>query len=426
MHALHKILARHSGLDQVEPGQIIQATPDYVMLHDRGAARVRARFEQMTATQVVDPDKVVIVFDHFYPPPRPQDADSQRLTRQWREQQGITHFYPGQGIAHVIFPELGFAFPGALVVGSDSHTTTNSALACAAMGLGHSDLASLLALGSIWLRVPEVLKIHVRGELGPWTTAKDIILAITSRYGEDAALGRAVEFSGPTISAMGMDGRLTLTNLAVDIGAKSGYVPPDEITWAWMEGRRDRALCDPQTTDSEDDFAEVIDLDVSDLRPLVATPHNLSSVSAAHELDQIRVDEAVLGTCTNGRLDDFRQAAEILAGRKVAPHTRMVVNPGSVEVYRKAAAAGYVETLIEAGAVIGTPGCGPCGGCQLGMLGTGENAISSSSRNFRGRMGSPDSNIYVGSAASIAASAVRGYITDPAELVDSDLVQEAS
>lgn len=425
MHALHKILARHSGLDKVEPGQIIQATPDYVMLHDRGAARVRARFEQMTATQVVDPDKVVIVFDHFYPPPRPQDADSQRLTRQWRDQQGIKHFYPGQGIAHVILPELGFAFPGALVVGSDSHTTTNSALGCAAMGLGHSDLASLLALGSIWLRVPEVLKIHVRGDLGPWTTAKDIILAITSRYGEDAALGRAVEFSGPTISAMGMDGRLTLTNLAVDIGAKSGYVPPDEITWAWMEGRRDRAACDPQTTDSEDDFAEVIDLDVSDLRPLVATPHNLSSVSAAHELDQIRVDEAVLGTCTNGRLDDFRQAAEILTGRKVAAHTRMVVNPGSVEVYRKAAAAGYVDTLIEAGAVIGTPGCGPCGGCQLGMLGAGENAISSSSRNFRGRMGSPDSNIYVGSAASIAASAVRGYITDPAELVGSDLVQEA-
>lgn len=419
MHAIHKILAAHAGADRVEPGQIVQASPDYVMLHDRGIARVRSRFEQMTATQVVDPDKVIVVFDHFYPPPRPQDADSQRISRLWREQQGIEKFYPGEGIAHVILPEKGYAFPGALIVGSDSHTTTNSALGCAAMGLGHSDLASLLALGSIWLRVPEVLKIHVHGELQPWTTAKDIILSIIGRYGEDAALGRAVEFSGPTISAMGMDGRLTLTNLAVDIGAKTGYIPPDDITWQWLEGRRDRSLCDPQATDSEKDFAEVIDLDVSDLQPLVARPHNLSLVSTARELEDIKVDEAVLGTCTNSRLDDFRQAAAMVKGRKVASHTRFVVNPGSVDVYRAAAQAGYIDDLVSAGAIIGTPGCGPCGGCQLGMLGSGEVAISSSSRNFRGRMGSPDSGIYVGSAASVAASAVRGYITDPRDTVDA-------
>jgi 3-isopropylmalate/(R)-2-methylmalate dehydratase large subunit len=412
VHAVHKILAKHSGLDHVEPGQIVQAAPDYVMLHDRGIARVRSRFEQMTATQVTDPDKVIIVFDHFYPPPRPQDADSQRLSRQWRDEQGITKFYAGEGIAHVILPEKGYAYPGALIVGSDSHTTTNSALGCAAMGLGHSDLASLLALGSIWLRVPEVVKIHVHGDLQPWVTAKDIILAITEKYGEDAALGRVVEFSGPTISAMGMDGRLTLTNLAVDIGAKSGYVPPDEVTWKWLEGRRAVEDCDPQTTDSEDDFAEVIDFDVSELVPLIATPHNLSLVSPADQLADVRVDEAVLGTCTNGRIDDFRQAAEILKGRRVAEHTRLVVNPGSLEVYRAAMRAGYIDTLIDAGAIIGTPGCGPCGGCQLGMLGTGEVAISSSSRNFRGRMGSPESGIYVGSAASVAASAVRGYIAD--------------
>lgn len=423
MHAVHKIFAKHAGLDHVEPGQIVQASPDHIMLHDRGIARVRSRFEEMTATQVVDPDKVVVVFDHFYPPPRPQDADSQRLSRQWREQQGIEKFYPGQGIAHVILPEKGLAFPGALIVGSDSHTVTNGALGCVATGLGHSDLASLLALGSIWFRVPEVLKIHVHGELQPWTTAKDIILSILDRYGEDAALGRAVEFSGPTVSAMGIDGRLTLANLSVEIGAKAGYVPPDETTWRWMEGRRDRALCDPQTTDGESDFAEVIDLDVSDLEPLIARPHNLTLVSRVSEVEDVRIDEAVLGTCTNGRLDDFRQAAAMVEGRRVAPHTRFVVNPGSVEVYQQALRAGYIDALVEAGAVIGTPGCGPCGGCQLGMLGAGEVAISSSSRNFRGRMGSPDSSIYVGSAASVAAAAVRGYITDPREAAGA--VQES-
>lgn len=419
MHAIHKILAKHAGLDVVEPGQIVQASPDYIMLHDRGIARVRSRFEQMTATRVTDPDKVVVVFDHFYPPPRPQDADSQRRSREWREQQGINKFFPGQGIAHVILPEKGFAFPGALIVGSDSHTTTNSALGCAAMGLGHSDLASLLALGTIWLRVPEVLKFNVRGELPPWSSAKDIILAITSRYGEDVALGRAVEFAGPAISAMQMDGRLTLTNLAVDIGAKSGYIAPDDVTWRWLDGRRHRSLCHPQTTDSDDDYAEVIDLDVSDLAPLVARPHNLSLVSPADELHDVKVDEAVLGTCTNGRLDDFRQAAEMVKGKQVAAHTRFVINPGSTEVYKAAVEAGYVATLIDAGAVIGTPGCGPCGGCQLGMLGSGEVAISSSSRNFKGRMGSPDSDIYVGSAASVAASAVRGHITDPRKVASS-------
>jgi len=415
VHAVHKILAKHAGLDRVEPGQIVQASPDYIMLHDRGIARVRSRFEQMTATQVTDPDKVVVVFDHFYPPPRPQDADSQRISRAWREKQGISNFFAGEGIAHVIMPEKGFAFPGSLVVGSDSHTITNSALGSAAMGLGHSDLASLMALGSIWLRVPEALKFHIHGDLPPWTTAKDIILYITERYGEDAGLGRVVEFSGPTISAMGMDGRLTLCNLAVDIGAKSGYVPHDDITWAWMEGRRDRDRCDPQTTDSEDDFVEVIDLDVSDLPALVARPHSLTLVSPARELAEIKVDEAVLGTCTNGRLDDFRQAADMVRGQRVAQHTRFVINPGSVEVWKQASKLGYIDDLIDAGAIIGTPGCGPCGGCQLGMLGSGEVAISSSSRNFRGRMGSPDSGIYVGSAASVAASAVRGYITDPRE-----------
>lgn len=390
------------------------------MLHDRGIGRVRLRFEEMGGKQVLDPSRVVVVFDHYYPAPRPQDADSHRKSREWMEAQGIENFHAGRGIAHVIMPEMGYAFPGALIVGSDSHTVTNSGVGCLSTGLGHSDLASLLALGSIWMRVPEAVRFRITGALQDWVSAKDIILHISATYGEDACLYKVAEFTGPTIDVMGMDGRLTLTNLSVEIGAKTGYVAPDETTWAWMRGRRDRELCDPQITDSDEDYSETIDIDVTDLTPKVALPHDLSHVQSAEDLGDVRIDEAVLGTCTGGRLDDFRQAAEILAGRKVARHTRLIVNPGSVEVYRKAERAGYIDSIIEAGGIVGTPGCGPCGGCQLGMLGQDEVAISSSSRNFRGRMGSPSSGIYVGSAASVAASAVAGYIRDPRDVGRQD------
>lgn len=412
MHALAKILARHSGRTEVVPGEIVQATPDAVMMHDRGVARATERFFEMGGERVWDPSKVVVVFDHFYPPPRPQDAEGQRIARDFVERQGITSFFPGQGIAHVIMPEKGFAFPGALVVGTDSHTITSSALGCMAMGLGHSDVGSLLALGSIWLRVPEVVRFEIHGMLREGVYAKDVVLEILRRYGEDAAVYQGVEYAGPAVRAMDMDGRLTLCNLAVEIGAKSGYVEPDEITWRWMEGRRERSRCDPQTTDSAADYVAVIDLDVSDLRPLVALPHDLSHIERVSDVAGVRIDEAVLGTCTGGRIEDFRAAADVLRGKKIARHVRMVVNPGSLDVYRQANREGLIDVLVDAGAVIGTPGCGPCGGCQLGMLASGEVAISSSSRNFRGRMGSPESLLYVASPATVAASAAAGSIVE--------------
>jgi 3-isopropylmalate/(R)-2-methylmalate dehydratase large subunit len=421
MHALAKILARHSHRSEVQPGEIVQASPDAVMMHDRGVARATQRFFEMGGKRVWDPDKVVVVFDHFYPPPRPQDAEGQRLARDFMDQQGITHFHAGEGIAHVVLPEKGYAFPGALVVGTDSHTITNSALGCFAMGLGHSDIGSILAIGSTWLRVPEVVRFDIHGELQPGVEAKDVMLEILRLHGEDACVYQGVEYAGPTIRSMGMDGRLTLCNMAVEIGGKSGYVQPDDITWRWMEGRRDRAACDPQTTDSASDYAAVIDVDVSALTPLVAVPHNLSHIEQAGQLAGVRIDEAVLGTCTNGRIEDFRAAAAMLKGKKVAKHVRMVVNPGSLDVYRQAMREGLIDILIDAGAVIGTPGCGPCGGCQLGMLAPGEVAISSSSRNFKGRMGSPESGLYVASAATVAASAVEGSIVDPSKRSRKDM-----
>ncbi len=416
MHALAKIIARHAGKDFVETGEIVNVDPDYIMLHDRGIARVRQRFSEMGAEHVWDPSKIVVVFDHTYPAPRIQDAESQQASRAWMKEQGITQFFPGQGIAHIVLPEKGFAFPGALIVGSDSHTVTNSALSCMSTGLGHSDLGSLLSIGYVWMRVPEVVRFDITGRLKPWVTAKDIILKVLREHGEAVCTYQAVEYAGPIVRSMSMDGRLTLCNLAVEIGAKSGYVAPDETTWEWMKGRRDKAACQPQTTDSEEDFAKVYEFDISDLDPMVALPHDLSKVEPASELSNVKIDEAVLGTCTGGRLEDFREAAAVLRGKKIAPTTRLIVNPGSTEVFLQASKEGLIEDLIHAGAHIGTAGCGPCSGCQLGMIGGGEIAITSSSRNFAGRIGSADSQLYVASPATVAASAVAGCIVPPEDV----------
>jgi 3-isopropylmalate/(R)-2-methylmalate dehydratase large subunit len=413
MHAIAKILARHAGLSEVVPGQVIQAEPDYVMMHDRGIIRSMQRFREMDGARVWDPAKCIVVFDHFYPAPRVQDADAHRRARAFVEEQEIANFHPSQGIAHLLLNERGYAFPGALIVGTDSHTITDSAMGCMAMGIGHSDTASLLAIGRLWLKVPEVVRFDIHGKLRPGVTPKDVMLRILQLHGQDACVYQGVEYAGPTVREMSMDGRFTLCNMAVEVGGKTGYVAPDEVTWKWMEGRRDRAACNPQTTDSDSDYAAIIDVDVSALEPLVAIPHDLSEIVPAGELGDTRIDEAVLGTCTNGRLDDFRAAAQLLKGRHIAGHVRLVVNPGSNETYKQAMKEGLIDILIDAGATVGMAGCGPCAGCHLGMLGSGEVAISSSSRNFRGRMGPHDSGIYIASPATVVASAVAGHIVDP-------------
>ena len=413
MHAVTKIIASHAGRSGAEVGEILNVTPDYVMLTDRGAARAAERFREMGGEKVHDPDRVVVVFDHHYPAIRVPDAESQRRTREWIKEQGITRFHPGEGIGHVIFPEKGYAFPGAMIFGTDSHTVTNGALGCVATGMGHSDVGSFLAIGYNWVRVPEVIRFDLHGKLRPWVYAKDVVLNILELYGEDAANYQAVEFAGPAIADLSMDERLTLCNMVIDFGAKTGYVQPDEITFRWLDGRvpRDRWLI--QTTDSDADYARIIDIDLGAIEPLVAVPHNLSVIKPAAALEGITVDEAIFGTCTGGRLEDFRTAAALMRGRKLAPHTRMMVNPGSREVFRQAMSEGLIDILVEAGATIGVPGCGPCSGCHQGMLGAGENAISTSSRNFRGRNGSPDANIYIASVATVAASAVAGRIVAP-------------
>ena len=419
MHAIAKIVARHSGRASVQTGEIVNVTPDYIMLNDRGAARARALMAEMGAERVFDPDRIVIVFDHHYPAIRIQDADAQRRTREWAREQGITKFHAGEGIGHVLFPEKGYATPGSLIFGTDSHTVTNGAVGCVSTGLGHSDIASTLALGYSWMRMPEVIRFDLNGELKPWVSAKDIILKIAQDYGEDAAVYQAVEFAGPAVRAMPMDERLVLTNMVIDFGGKTGYVQPDEITFDFLKGRSSPERWIVEETDSKDDYARVIEIDVSTIEPLVALPHDLSHVVKASDAGEHRIDEAIFGTCTGGRIEDFRVAAKVMKGRRLAPHTRMMVNPGSVSVYRQAVKEGLIDILIEGGAVIGVPGCGPCAGCHQGMMGVGENGITTASRNFRGRMGSPDSNLYVASPATVVASAIAGHVVSPRDLADS-------
>ena len=417
MHALAKIIAEHAGKSGVEVGEIVTVEPDCLMCHDRGIAKVARRFEQMGGTKVWNADKIVVIFDHVYPPPRIQDAESQAKSRSWMEAQGIKNFFPGDGVCHIVIPEKGFAYPGSLSVGSDSHTVTYSALGAFATGMGHSDLASTMCIGTTWLRVPETVRVDVHGKMSPWAEAKDVLLKMLGQYGEAMCTYQAVEYAGPAVEAMNMDHRLTMCNLAIEIGAKTGYIAPDDVTWEYMKGRKDRDLCSPQITDSDKDYEAIYDLDVEGLEPMVALPHDLAKVEPASQLASVKIDEAVLGTCTGGRLEDFRAAAAVLKGNKLHPRTRMIVNPGSTEIYLAAMNEGIIQALVEAGADIGSTGCGPCSGCQLGMLGSGEVSITSSSRNYLGRMGSPESQIYVASAATVAASAVAGEIAPPVAVV---------
>ena len=419
MHAISKIIAKHANRKSVQVGEIVNVTPDYVMLNDRGAARAADLLRKMGGDKVCYPDQVVVVFDHHYPPIRQQDSVSQKATREWVKQQGITKFHAGEGIGHVIFPEKGYAFPGALIFGTDSHTVTNSALGCLATGLGHSDIASYLALGYNWLRVPEVIRFNLHGEFKPGVCAKDIALRIAQLYGEDAAPYLAVEFSGPLTARLPMSERLVLCNMVIDFGAKTGYIQPDDTTARFMAHRAPSLQWTAETTDSDSDCGRIVDLDVDEIDSLVAVPHDLSDIRSASTLSDVRIDEAIFGTCTGGRIEDFRVAASIMKGRKLAAHTRMMVNPGSREVYLQAMREGIIDMLVQAGATVGVPSCGPCSGCHQGMLAPAENAITNASRNFKGRFGSPEANAYVASSATVAASAIAGRIVAPAEYIQS-------
>ena len=411
-----KALARKAGLEQVEPGQIVTVQPDKLLTHDNTAAIAKI-FREIGVERVARPGINVIVLDHVVPAATEGHATNHQQTRRFVAEQGITNFYDvGEGICHQVLPEKGHALPGYVIVGSDSHTPTAGAFGAFAAGIGRTEAAAVMATGEIWLMVPHSFRIVVKGQVPRGVYAKDIILHIIGDLGADGADYRSVEFAGPVIEEMSVASRMVLCNMVAEMGAKSGVVEPDDKTRAWLKGRTtvsyEEVCADPDAS-----YERVMEYDVGDLSPQVARPHTVDNVVPVTQVAGTRVDQAFIGTCTNGRLEDFEVAAGILRGREVAPHTRLLILPASREVLLAALAEGIVTDLVSAGAVVLNPGCGPCLGAHEGVMAPGEVTVSTANRNFKGRMGCKDSEIYLASPATVAASALTGEITDPREFL---------
>lgn len=410
-----KILSQKAGLDYIEAGQIVEITPDFCMSHDNTAA-ISKTFASIGVDRVKDPDRFVIVLDHTVPASTEKYALGHKEIREFVAAQGIKNFYDGGvGICHQVLPEKGFALPGTLILGSDSHTTTYGAFGAFSAGIGRSEMAVLYATSKIWLKTPETFKIVIDGRLREPVTSKDLMLKIIGDIGADGALYRSIEFSGEAISQMSQASRMVLSNMAIECGAKNGYIAPDEKTFRFLEGRAVRDYY-PLYPDSDAQYEKKLELDATQLGPQVAKPHTVDNVSPVEEVAGTKVNQVLLGTCTNGRLEDLRLAARILYGKKIAKGVRMLVLPASQEVLLDALSEGLIGTFVRAGAIMLNPGCGPCLGAHQGVLAPGEVCLSTANRNFKGRMGSSEAEIYLASPATVAASALTGVITDPREV----------
>ena len=407
-----KVLANKAGLSSVAVGQIVDVEPDFCMSHDNTAA-IAKTFSQIGVAKVKDPERFVIVLDHTVPAATEEYALGHKEIREFVEKQRIRHFYDvGVGICHQVLTEKGFALPGKLILGADSHTTTYGALGAFSTGIGRSEMAALYATSKIWLKTPSSFKIVVAGRLKEPLTSKDLVLKIIGTIGADGALYQSVEFTGEAIAAMSLSSRMVLANMAAEMGAKNGYCAPDEATFAFLKGR---AVTDytPVYPDPDAQYERVLEFDAESLVPQVARPHAVDNVVPITEVAGTRIDQALFGTCTNGRLEDLRLAAKYLEGKTLAKGVRMLVLPASQEVLTQALAEGLIETFVKAGAMLLNPGCGPCLGAHQGVLAPGEVCLSTANRNFKGRMGAADAEVYLASPATVAASAVTGVITDP-------------
>ncbi len=410
-----KILAQKAGLTAAVPGQIVEISPDVVLSHDN-TAPIFGLFQRMGGEKVYDPDKHAVILDHATPAPSTQHAENHRIIREFVREQGIKHFYDvGRGICHQIMVESGLALPGEVVLGSDSHTPHAGVMGAFAAGIGRTEMASIWAIGHLWLRVPESLRITVTGQLEEGVTSKDLALKVIGDLKADGALYMSVEWHGEAIQALPLSQRATLTNLMAEMGAKNSYIPPDQIVFDYLEGRAQREY-QAVYPDPDAFYAQDIKYDAGQIESMVACPHTVDHVKPLSEVRGVKIDQAFLGSCTNGRLDDLAAAAQVLNGKRIADGTRMIVIPASEEVYLAALQAGYLETFLKAGAVIESPGCGPCMGNHMGVPAVGEVSISTANRNFRGRMGTKESEVYLASPAVVAASAVAGVIENPANL----------
>ena len=418
MTITEKILAAHAGQRVVEPGEFIRARVDMAMGNDLSAAGAVSVFGKMGARRVWDPEKVAVIFDHVVPAKDIAAANLLGTVRRFVREQGIAHFYDEgrNGIAHIIMTEQGLCGPGDLVIGGDSHTCTYGALGCFSTGVGHTDLAGVWALGEVWLKVPASIKIVYHGARGPYVMGKDLILATIRRLTIDGALYQAMEFTGPTLARLGMSERLTICNMAIEAGAKSGIIPPDDVTLEYVTGRAKR----PWTvydSDADARYAAEVDIDAGRLRPQVARPFSPDNVVPVDEVAGVKLDQVFIGSCTNAKLEDLRIAAAILKGRKAHPFTRLIVIPASTWIWQQALKEGLLEIFADAGAAVSTPTCGACFGGHMGILAKGEVCLSTSNRNFVGRMGDPGSQSYLCNPAVAAASAVKGQIAAPEEII---------
>ncbi|WOC74094.1 3-isopropylmalate dehydratase large subunit [Intestinibacillus sp. NTUH-41-i26] len=417
MTMTQKILAKHAGLESVGAGQLIEANVDLTLANDiTGPVAIR-EMEKAGFDKVFDRTRIALVMDHFVPNKDIKSAEQCLECREFAKKHQIVNFYDvgAMGIEHALLPEKGLTAPGELIIGADSHTCTYGALGAFSTGVGSTDLAAGMATGKAWFKVPGAIRFVLKGKLSPWVSGKDVILHIIGQIGVDGALYQSMEFVGEGVASLSMDDRFTICNMAIEAGAKNGIFPVDEKTMAYIQGRVDREVtvfeADPDAV-----YEREIEIDLSALKPTVACPHLPENTKTINELGHIEVQQSVIGSCTNGRIDDMRAAAAILKGRKVHPSVRTIVIPATQEVYLQCIEEGLTKIFIQAGAIVSTPTCGPCLGGHMGILAHGERSVSTTNRNFVGRMGHITSEIYLASPAVAAASAVAGYICAPDEL----------
>ncbi|NLF00919.1 MAG: 3-isopropylmalate dehydratase large subunit [Anaerolineales bacterium] len=403
---------------EVWPGDLVEVSVDLVLANDITAPIAIQEFERLGVERVFDPERVVLVPDHFAPNKDIKSAEQCKAMRQFARSQAIRNYFEvgRMGIEHVLLPEQGLVAPGDIVIGADSHTCTYGALGALATGMGSTDIAAAMATGRTWLRVPETIRFVYTGERMPWVDGKDLILYTIGQIGVSGARYKSMEFSGPAISGLSMAGRFTMANMAIEAGGKAGLFTADQATLDYLAPRTARAVR-RIAPDEDATYAQTIEIDVSAVAPQVAYPHLPENVRPAAEAGDVRIDQAVIGSCTNGRIEDLRVAAQILRGRSVHPDVRCIIIPGTQQVYMDALQEGLVAAFVEAGAVVSTPTCGPCLGGYMGVLAAGERAISTTNRNFRGRMGHPDSEVYLAGPAVAAASAIAGHIALPEEVL---------
>ncbi len=417
MTITEKILADHAGLREVSPEQLINAKVDLALGNDITAPIAIAQFRKAGAKTVFNKDRVVLVPDHFTPNKDIQSAEQCKILREFAQEQALTQYFEvGQvGIEHALLPEQGLVVPGDIVVGADSHTCTYGALAAFSTGVGSTDLAAAMVTGELWFKVPETFKFIYRGRRNPWVGGKDLILYTIGEIGVDGALYKAIEFTGEAIEGLPMNGRFTMANMAIEAGAKNGIFLPDRITEQYVKERATRRYRF-YTSDQRANYEEIREFDVSGIEPQVACPHLPSNTKGISEIGKVTIDQAVIGSCTNGWFDDLRVAAKVLKGHKISRNVRLIIIPATPSIYRQAVKEGLFEIFLDAGAVISPPTCGPCLGGYMGVLAKGERAIATTNRNFVGRMGHPESEVYLSNPAVAAASAILGRIGGPEEL----------